>query len=109
MKGLETKLHWMSCICNLNFSFKAFGKPFTDFKSLQTVLHGIVRILLSFCETIDCMLQLGRVDIMPAVGNEEKDLASFSPSQPREKWIKKRTSVKLKVQHIRVTTNEGKL
>jgi hypothetical protein len=50
------------------------------------------------------MLQLGRVDIMPAVGNEEKDLTSFSPSQPREKWIKKRTSVKLKVQHIRVKT-----
>jgi len=50
------------------------------------------------------MFQLGRVDIMPALGNEEKDLASFSPSQPREKWIKKRTSVKLKVQHIRVKT-----
>jgi hypothetical protein len=48
------------------------------------------------------MSQLGRVDILPAVGNEEKDLASFSPSQPREKWIKKRTSVKLKVQHITV-------
>jgi len=41
---------------------------------------------------------------MPALGNEEKDLASFCPSQPREKWIKKRTSVKLKVQHIRAKT-----
>jgi hypothetical protein len=50
------------------------------------------------------MLQLGRVDVLPAVGSEEKDLASFSPSQPREKWIKKRTSVKLKVQHVRVKT-----
>jgi hypothetical protein len=48
------------------------------------------------------MSQLGRVDILPIIGNEEKDLASFSPSQPREKWIKKRTSVKLKVQLIRV-------
>lgn len=104
MKGLETKLYGISCICNLNFSFKVCGKPFTGFKSLQTVLHGIVRILLSLCETIDCMLQLGRVDIMPALGNEEKDLASFCPSQPREKWIKKRTSVKLKVQHIRAKT-----
>ena len=65
-------------------------------------MHGIVRLLLSLCETVDFMLQLGRVDIMPAVGSEEKDLASFSPSQPREKWIKKRTSVKLKVQRIRV-------
>lgn len=104
MKGLETKLHWITCIYNLDFSFKVCGKQFTGFKSLQTVLHGIVRILFSLCETIDCMLQLGRVDIVPAVGNEEKDLASFSPSQPREKWIKKRTSVKLKVQHMRVKT-----
>jgi hypothetical protein len=52
---------------------------------------------------MDFMLQLGRVD-MPAGGNEEKDFTSFSPSQPREKWIKKRTSVKLKVKHIRVKT-----
>jgi len=104
MKGLETKLRWIICIYNLNVSYKVCGKPFTGFKSLQTVLHGIVRILLSLCETVDCMLQLGRVDIVPAVGNEEKDLASFSPSQPREKWIKKRTSVKLKVQHMRVKT-----
>lgn len=59
---------------------------------------------LSLCATVDCILQLGRVDILPTVGNEEKDLTSFSPSQPREKWIKKRTSVKLKVQHIRVKT-----
>lgn len=88
----------------MNFSLKVCGKPFTGFKSLQTALHGIVRILLSLCETIDYVLQLGRVDIMPAVGNEERDLASFSPSQPREKWIKKRTSVKLKVHHIRVKT-----
>lgn len=104
MKGLERELIWIYCIYNLNFSFKVCGEPLTGLKSLQTVLHGIVRILLSLCETIDCMLQLGRVDIMPAIGNEEKDLASFSPSQPREKWIKKRTSVKLKVQHIRVKT-----
>ncbi|KAJ4429410.1 hypothetical protein ANN_21568 [Periplaneta americana] len=40
--------------------------------------------------------QLGRVDLVPTAGHEEKDLTSFSPSQPREKWIKKRTSVKLK-------------
>ncbi|XP_021934128.1 protein retinal degeneration B isoform X3 [Zootermopsis nevadensis] len=40
--------------------------------------------------------QLGRIDLVPPVGNEEKELISFSPSQPREKWMKKRTSVKLK-------------
>jgi hypothetical protein len=57
----------------------------------------IIRILLSLRDTTDFILQFGRVDIMPAAGSEEKDLASFCPSQPREKWIKKRTSVKLKV------------
>lgn len=48
---------------------------------------------------------------MPPVGNEEKELISFSPSQPREKWMKKRTSVKLKVQlnHIRKVTEKDKL
>ncbi|XP_012231454.1 protein retinal degeneration B isoform X4 [Linepithema humile] len=38
--------------------------------------------------------QLGRFDL-PLLGNDEKDL-SFRPGQPREKWNKKRTSVKLK-------------
>jgi len=40
--------------------------------------------------------QLGRVDA-PLLGNEEKDLTCFRPGQPREKWNKKRTSVKIKV------------
>lgn len=40
--------------------------------------------------------QLGRFDL-PLLGNEEKDLTCFRPGQPREKWNKKRTSVKLKV------------
>lgn len=40
--------------------------------------------------------QLGRFDL-PMLGNEEKELSCFRPGQPREKWIKKRTSVKLKV------------
>lgn len=31
------------------------------------------------------------------LGGEEKELACFRPGQPREKWNKKRTSVKLKV------------
>ncbi|XP_043676418.1 protein retinal degeneration B isoform X1 [Vespula pensylvanica] len=39
--------------------------------------------------------QLGRFDL-PMLGNEEKELSCFRPGQPREKWIKKRTSVKLK-------------
>ncbi|XP_029679221.1 protein retinal degeneration B isoform X2 [Formica exsecta] len=39
--------------------------------------------------------QLGRFDLS-LLGNEEKDLTSFRPGQPREKWNKKRTSVKLK-------------
>ncbi|XP_076382325.1 retinal degeneration B isoform X2 [Megalopta genalis] len=39
--------------------------------------------------------QLGRFDL-PILSNEEKELSSFRPGQPREKWNKKRTSVKLK-------------
>ncbi|XP_044015290.1 protein retinal degeneration B isoform X2 [Aphidius gifuensis] len=39
--------------------------------------------------------QIGRFDL-PMLGGEEKELASFRPGQPREKWNKKRTSVKLK-------------
>ncbi|XP_032681683.1 protein retinal degeneration B isoform X3 [Odontomachus brunneus] len=39
--------------------------------------------------------QLGRFDLQ-LLGNDEKDLTCFRPGQPREKWNKKRTSVKLK-------------
>lgn len=40
--------------------------------------------------------QLGRFDL-PLSTNEDKECTSFRPGQPREKWNKKRTSVKLKV------------
>lgn len=40
--------------------------------------------------------QLGRFDASMLIGHDDKDILSFRPSQPREKWIKKRTSVKLK-------------
>ncbi|KRK06251.1 protein retinal degeneration B isoform X2 [Drosophila yakuba] len=41
--------------------------------------------------------QIGKFEGIPFVGsNDDKDNASFHPGQPREKWIKKRTSVKLK-------------
>ncbi|KAL0133524.1 hypothetical protein PUN28_000927 [Cardiocondyla obscurior] len=53
----------------------------------------------SYWESLDVIAfilrQLGRFDT-PLLGNEEKDLTSFRPGQPREKWNKKRTSVKLK-------------
>ncbi|XP_011306274.1 protein retinal degeneration B isoform X2 [Fopius arisanus] len=39
--------------------------------------------------------QIGRFDL-PMLGGEEKELATFRPGQPREKWNRKRTSVKLK-------------
>ncbi|KAL0272196.1 UNVERIFIED_CONTAM: hypothetical protein PYX00_005270 [Menopon gallinae] len=39
--------------------------------------------------------QLGRFDL-PILNSEDKELAFFSHSRPREKWIKKKTSVKLK-------------
>lgn len=41
--------------------------------------------------------QLGRFELLQALGHDDKDLVAFSPNQPREKWIRKRTSVKLKV------------
>ncbi|KAH8256670.1 hypothetical protein KR026_012524 [Drosophila bipectinata] len=41
--------------------------------------------------------QIGKFEGIPFVGsNDDKDNAAFHPGQPREKWIKKRTSVKLK-------------
>ncbi|XP_064536782.1 protein retinal degeneration B isoform X3 [Drosophila montana] len=42
--------------------------------------------------------QIGKFEGIPFVGsNDDKDnTTSFHPGQPREKWIKKRTSVKLK-------------
>lgn len=40
--------------------------------------------------------QLGRFDNSMLSGHDDKDISTFRPSQPREKWIKKRTSVKLK-------------
>jgi hypothetical protein len=39
--------------------------------------------------------QIGRFDMSSLNGNDDKE-SSFRPGQPREKWIRKRTSVKLK-------------
>ncbi|XP_011495089.1 PREDICTED: protein retinal degeneration B [Ceratosolen solmsi marchali] len=39
--------------------------------------------------------QIGRFDLQ-LLDNDEKELTGFRPGQPREKWNKKRTSVKLK-------------
>uniref|UniRef100_T1JJI2 DDHD domain-containing protein n=1 Tax=Strigamia maritima TaxID=126957 RepID=T1JJI2_STRMM len=40
--------------------------------------------------------QLARGDSSVGSGSEEKEFPLFSPTQPREKWLKKKTSVKLK-------------
>lgn len=40
--------------------------------------------------------QVGHFDLSSFGGVDEKDMSSFKPCQPREKWMKKRTSVKLK-------------
>ncbi|XP_067641027.1 protein retinal degeneration B-like isoform X4 [Eurosta solidaginis] len=41
--------------------------------------------------------QIGKFDGIPLIGSaDDKDTVTFHPSQPREKWMKKRTSVKLK-------------
>ncbi|KAK6638198.1 hypothetical protein RUM44_008626 [Polyplax serrata] len=53
----------------------------------------------SYWESVDVIAfvlrQICRFDL-PTFNNEEKEMSLFSPSQPREKWIKKKTSVKLK-------------
>ncbi|KAI5718845.1 hypothetical protein M8J76_001025 [Diaphorina citri] len=49
------------------------------------------------CDVIAFILrQIGRFDMAPAMGTDDKDLEGFNPGQPREKWIRKRTSVKIK-------------
>jgi hypothetical protein len=52
--------------------------------------------------------QLGRLDPSAALGRDDKEMASFNPGQPREKWLRKRTSVKLKVHFIYCFTLHSK-
>lgn len=48
------------------------------------------------CDVIAFILrQIGGIEASPIAGTEERE-SSFRPGQPREKWNKKRTSVKLK-------------
>jgi hypothetical protein len=48
------------------------------------------------CDVIAFILrQVGRIEAAPLSGVEDRELC-FKPGQPREKWIKKRTSVKVK-------------
>lgn len=50
------------------------------------------------CDVIAFILrQVGRLEGISLAGNEEREASFFRPGQPREKWIRKRTSVKLKV------------
>lgn len=57
----------------------------------------------SYWESFDVIAfilrQVGRLEGAPLAGIEDRELC-FKPGQPREKWIKKRTSVKLKVKSI---------
>lgn len=43
------------------------------------------------------LFQFAIFDYSSPIGNDEKELASFSPSQPREKWQRKTTFIKIKV------------
>ncbi|XP_071449416.1 protein retinal degeneration B [Hetaerina americana] len=58
----------------------------------------------SYWESVDVIAfilrQVGRFEGGGPSGNDDREIASFSPSQPREKWIKKRTSVKLKSRNV---------
>ncbi|KAK0074786.1 hypothetical protein PV325_007810, partial [Microctonus aethiopoides] len=53
----------------------------------------------SYWESVDVIAfilrQIGRFDL-PMLGGEQEEVPCFCPGQPREKWNKKRTSVKLK-------------
>ncbi|XP_065202321.1 protein retinal degeneration B isoform X2 [Planococcus citri] len=54
----------------------------------------------SYWESFDVVAfilrQIGGFDLMPSGGlGEEQDTSGFVPSQPREKWTRKRTSMKL--------------
>ncbi|XP_046390635.1 protein retinal degeneration B isoform X2 [Ischnura elegans] len=58
----------------------------------------------SYWESLDVIAfilrQVGRFEGGGPSGNDDREIPSFSPSQPREKWIKKRTSVKLKSRNV---------
>lgn len=51
------------------------------------------------------VFQFAIFDYNSSVGNEEKEMASFSPSQPREKWQRKTTFIKIKVINTTVTNS----
>ncbi|XP_017784868.1 PREDICTED: protein retinal degeneration B isoform X3 [Nicrophorus vespilloides] len=62
--------------------------------------HALPHLLhASYWESSDVIAfilrQVGRLEGLPLSGNEDRE-PSFHPGQPREKWIRKRTSVKLK-------------
>lgn len=57
------------------------------------------------CDVIAFILrQVGHFESLPHSGNEDRE-PSFRPGQPREKWIRKRTSVKLKVSSLEIEEN----
>lgn len=43
--------------------------------------------------------QIGGIEVTALPGGEDRE-QTFRPGQPREKWIRKRTSVKLKVENF---------
>lgn len=47
-----------------------------------------------------------RSDSLGLPGESEKETALFIPTQPREKWLKKRTSVKLKVRYVEMLLSD---
>jgi len=59
--------------------------------TLSTLMDRCDEFALRLC------FQIGGFDLLPSgsVGAEDQDSCGFTPSQPREKWIRKRTSVKL--------------
>lgn len=63
--------------------------------------HALPHLLhASYWESSDVIAfilrQVSASEGIPLTGSEDRE-TSFTPGQPREKWTKKRTSVKLKV------------
>jgi hypothetical protein len=74
-------------------------------------LHSLPHLFhASYWESTDAIAfilrQIGFQDSSSHLHQDDKDVRVFTPNQPREKWIKKRTSVKLKVREL-VSTRYG--
>lgn len=83
-----------------SFPYKLDCAPLVLFISLETYLRFVIRggVRFIFWHVV-CVLfwQLMRCDCVKTQEADNLDSAPFSPSSPREKWLRRRTHVKLRV------------